>query len=699
MPVDEEVVDTDQATEEEELILTTNYAEDTEIANRAVNYVKKMWDQCTQDRSTLDERYINFLKIWKTEIDITYYDGFTQIFVPQLRKNIEFAVRNLRRNLFPTDDYFSVEPVDTPETEAAEKLKRFIYWQLMNKVMLKRYVTPFLRQLCMYGWSPVKVVWERQKKKVYTHEKETVPKYEMVMNNVTGLKERQYAGTDTIIKQVEREIYVADNPTFLPVDIFSFYMWPVTAWDIDKDAHCTMEELSLGKSDLKSMEREGRYANVDKATRTMPKDDRADRRVTKEKRAQDAGISTNSDSMVPVWRPVEYWGKFDLFGDGNDIDCLITVDRNSNTALEVRQNPHYDQSPAYVVAKMDELIGEFYAYGLIQPLETLQYLLNDTTKQMNDVMLFSLSPIVAYDDGGILNSNKLQIAPGNKWPIHPNDVAFLKPPDVSQSAVMTVQNTADMIDNFPGFEKIPTTGRRPATQVSAMQQDRGITILDWSENIECMVMNKFLKKCYMLNQQFLDDEVAFKVMGKDLERMSPEELIGDYHFYWMGANNTQNMIVKSQQMLNGLEIMTKIPSTMEEQGDPWYVFKEWWKKGLGLDNADRITKKIDLTEQLNPQQENYILALGKQLPVNPMDNDEEHIQWHLQAIQSPTLSEYVKSIIKFHIQLHYDKMTKNKMASQMSQMNSQGQGGNQGQGVDEQSGMSAGGNMNQGMGG
>lgn len=692
----------------EELILTKNFAEDPEISGRAAQHVKKLWEQVVRNRQALDDRFYQFFNIWNTVFDIRYYEGHSQVYSPALRKNVEFAVRNLRRNLFPTDDYFSVEPVTEEERPQVEKLKRFMTWQQTNKIQLKRYVTPFLRQLCMYGWSPIKVVWDRESKKVYTHEKETKIKTKMELDPMTGTKVPVYAGEEQIISQVEREIKTKDHPTFLPIDIFSFYVYPWTCWDV-KDAQAVMEELLVGKHDLLNKEKSGDYVNVDRIINTPTTSPTSKRVYSKEQRLFRLGFDTNLITEVPKWNLIEFWGKFDLHDDGNEIDCVITVSDGAEVCLQVRQNPYYDQEPPYAVAKLDELVGEFYGHGLIEPLQALQYLLNDTKNQANDVMIYSLSPIVKYDPGAVVNPNSLQFAPGAMWAVvNPESVVFERPPDVSQSAWNVIQGTSQEIDEYPGFEKVPMTGRRPATQVTAIQQDRGITILDWSENIEVMVMNPFLKKQYMLNQQFLDDEVAFKVMGKPLEKMSPEELIGDYHFYWLGANQTQNIVVRSQQMLNGLEVAMKIPQTMDEQGDFWYMFKRWWKEGLGLDGDHRVTKKIDLTEMMDPQQENLILALGKQLPVNMMDRDEEHIQTHLPVANSPRLSPFIQSVLKFHIQLHLDKLSKNKMSQQLAQtqgeQNPQGPpaeqyGGNQGMGQSEQQVSPGYGNVGMGGGG
>lgn len=646
---------------DKELILTKNYATNIETAKRAVEHVRNIWYKAVDARGDMDSRMRQYYNIWNTLFDIRYYEGRSQVYSPQLRKNVEFAVRNTRRNLFPTDDYFTIDSPDDEEGSQAAKIKRFLRWQQTNKINLKRYVTPFLRQLFIYGWSPVKVVWLEQYKKIYAHERQLIETSETVTDPITGLKVK-IPGQEEVIAQVEKEIPVKQHPSFYPVDVFGFYIYPWTVWDA-ADAYCCMEEINLTKEQLKTGQDQKVYKNIDNVLKTDSQV--STKRIhSKKKRIADLGINDESIKEASEWSGVEYWGKFDLLDNGEEIDCLITIMEDEH-CIQVRQNPHYDQEPAYLVGKLDELVGDFYAKGLIEPLQTLQYHLNDTTNQIHDALTYSLMPIVKYVPGMLHKNSKLTLAPGAMWAL--NDVqgaVFDRPPDIAQSGLITIQNTKQEIDSYPGFERTPTTGRRPATQIQAIQEERGINILDWSENLEVQVMAPFLRKQFMLNQQFLDDEVWFKVLGQEPEKLSPEDLVGNYHYYWLGANQTQNLIVKSRQMIEALNIALAIPPSPLEMPDYWYIFKRIWKEGLGLDGEDKLVKEIDITAMLDPNQENIILLMGKQLPVNELDNDQEHLQTHSQIFNIPDLPESSGNVAKMHMKMHQNKLMKMQMMQQ-----------------------------------
>ena len=649
---------------DKELILTKNYCTNEDTARRAIAHVNSIWRKTVDARGEMDNRMRQFYNIWNTLFDIRYYEGRSQVYTPQLRKNVEFAIRNTRRNLFPTDDYFTVDSPDEEEGMQASKVKRFLRWQQINKIRLKRYVTPFLRQLFIYGWSPVKVVWLEQFKKIYAHERQLIEYETTVTDPVTGQKIKVPQQEEAVV-QVEKDVPVKQYPSFLPVDVFSFYVYPTTVWDVT-DAYACMEEINLTKEQIKVGEDNKVYDNVEEVLKSQSS--KPSKQIhSKENRQADMGISDEPLSEVSRWNGVEYWGKFDLKDNGKEIDCLITI-MEDTICTQVRQNPHYDQEPAYLVGKLDELVGDFYAQGLIHPLQTQQYHLNDTVNQINDALTYTLMPIVKYNPGMLHKSSKLVMAPGAMWAL--NDVQtgaiFDRPPEVAQSGLMSVNNTKDDIDSYPGFERIPATGRRPATQIQALQDDRGVNILDWSENLEVQVMSPYLQKQFMLNQQFLDDEVWFKVLGQKPEKLAPEDLVGNYHFYWLGANQTQNLIVKSRQMMEALNIAMKIPPSPTEMPDYWYVFKRIWKEGLGLDGEDKVVKQIDFTATVDPMQENFVLMLGKQMPISQLDNDQQHIQAHSQLLNIPNLPESTRNIIETHIKLHMNKTMQLQMMQQQT---------------------------------
>ncbi len=647
-----------------ELILTKNYATNEKISKRALNHVLSIYRKTVDARSDMDSRMRQFYNIWNTLFDIRYYEGRSQVYSPQLRKNVEFAVRNTRRNLFPTDDYFTIDSPDDEEETQSGKVKRFLRWQQVNKISLKRYVTPFLRQLFIYGWSPVKVVWLEQFKKIFTHEKQMIEYNETITDPVTRQK-YSFPKQEEAIVQIKKDIPVKQNPTFLPIDVFGFYIYPWTLWDA-QDAYACMEEISLTEEQLQLGEENGAYDNIDKVKK-LESNVSTKQVHSKKKRMADLGVSDEIVKEAKEAYGIEYWGKFDLFDNGKEIDCLITI-MEEKEVIQVRQNPHYDQEPAYLVGKLDELVGDFYAQGLISPLQTLQYFLNDTTNQMNDALTYTLMPIVKYNPGMLHKNSKLILAPGAMWALNDavQGAVFDRPPDVSQSGLISVNNTKNEIDSYPGFERIPTTGRRPATQVQALQEERGINILDWSENLEAQVMAPFLRKQFMLNQQFLDDEVWFKVLGQKPEKIAPEDLVGNYHFYWLGANQTQNLIVKSRQMIEALNIALAIPPSPIEQPDYWYIFKRIWKEGLGLDGDDKVVKQIDFNATIDPIQENFILMIGKQLPVNALDEDQKHMQIHSQLFNLPDLPEASKNVIETHLKMHMNKVMGLQMMQQQS---------------------------------
>lgn len=671
--------ETEQETEDSPgtfLIDPYNYAKDPEIAARALEWVKNVSEHVFQDRETLNQKYEQFYNIYRAKFDIRYYNGTCQVYIPQVRKNVEYYVARLKKALFPTDDVFEVEPVSPEEEDSADVIRLFLKYQLDKKIKIKLHISKFLRQLVMYGWSVVKIVWEKETKKVVGLSKKTIPVTVKQMSPA-GIVEEVPTGESTIkIYEEEKELLLKNNPTFDVRDIFGFYIYPSTANSI-QEAYGVIDLTKQTAYKLRQRAKDGDYENVDELLNMKP-DSTSEFCWTRRTREEHDGLSTSEPlEEIPIYTLVEYTGKFNLGTDENPDEHEVTITTGQNkVCLQVRKNQAYDQESPYLQARMTELIDEAYPTGLIEPLQSMQYYMNDIFAQNHDSVSYSLNPIVKYDPGRVININSIVFAPGAMWALSdPDAVKFDRAPDVSATAMNMMNTVKNLIEEYPGVQNVPMTGRKAATHIAAIQEDFSLPVADLSENLEEQVMSPMLKKCHMLNQQYISDEEVFYVTGKsgmkEWKRLSPEQLIGDYHFYWRGSNQATNIHVKNRQMMEFLNVGLPAVPYLESQGKRLnvdYILKRIWKDGFALDGLDKLFDEgMEDEVPVDPNQENLLLAVGKFVPISAGENDQEHMQVHQPLMNHP--DPYVRKAVTRHQMMHSYRL------QQMQEMMSMGGSG------------------------
>ena len=80
----------------------TNFANDTKLRERALSFINKVGRETRSNRETLNEKYMQYYNIFRLVFDTRFYNGEAEVYIPQVRKNIEQYVTRLKRALFPT---------------------------------------------------------------------------------------------------------------------------------------------------------------------------------------------------------------------------------------------------------------------------------------------------------------------------------------------------------------------------------------------------------------------------------------------------------------------------------------------------------------------------------------------------------------------------------------------------------------------
>src|SRR5215831_14342969 len=654
-----------------------NLAVDPEIQARIKEELSPLITSTRNERMVLRDRWLRYYRIWGLRHDVQGYRGRTNTYFPIGRRWIEQWVTRLKRDLFPDNDWFACRALaEDFEARVPAKVALQKYW-MRRYMRLRRHALPFLRQLVMYGTSPVRNVW-----RCLEHEQ---PALQDILDDdgAPSGKTRQVLET------------VADflGPTFEPVDLFAFYVWPVTAESVDTatlvyEDRCVqrahVEALGAKPLDPSNKKSTCVYENVgellelyDQAIASRGSSSSGGRKYDALAiRLADKGFTAPLDQNLPRGlRPLDVtecsWTA-DLEGEGAE-RYLVTLGADT-VPLRVQRRPFFHGGTQWLCGKFVEVAEEFYGRGLPEVFDYIQYFVNDLGNQSADAFVWSTNPIAVVDIGAVQDPTSLRMTPGAKWLANPAGVQFTTPPTgAAQAGFDAVQGYLGIGDNLvaptparpivPGQAPAGGAGAGGASGLAAQLADSAVDIRAVIENLEDDVMVPLLERSDILSQQCLDRDIVLKVAGQDgvelLEHpVSVADLVGEYEWEWLGTTSALNQQVRAQQMVQGIALLAQIPpdqlATQNITVDWRYILEQYWSLGLGLPNSDRVFKSTGPKEAQDWRYENALARVNRaaEVQVSPADNHVEHVQGHQHVLDRGDLSDDAHQQMAKHVQDH-----------------------------------------------
>lgn len=531
---------------------------------------------------------------------------------------IEWMMPSFMKTFAGSNSCVSVSPVGTEDVTKAEKLQKLLNWQFMGRrVKGFRVLYEWIKSALIYGTSVVKVTW----RDIYVTKGFDVPVASEVeiaamldsddYIDVQGLPEDIPPGAvitdemmafaqsrpdmlakigyiNAIPQQVQpvalepmrvyrdvrgtRRIKSYSGPMVEVISPEDFWMDPKA--DAIEEALFVIHRVWRTYGELRDMEREGIYKNVEKVKDWVDKSRSEFENAESAERYAAAGqvdpatnASPNED-LQPARRKLEvfeWWGLLDLKGDGYQEPYLVVV--CGDVILRMEKNPYgHGQAPFEVLRPMldpykfsgvgmPELVGEF------QALKTaiLRQTLDNVSFQNNGMWLVNRN--AGVDTSALLNPRpgtivKANITQGAVVPITPSSL---------QSMPL---NMLELIDSMLQKRTGVTSYNQGLDANSLNKTATGITrIMDASaQRIELIArvmaetgIKPLYQKLLMLNQQFIDQTIVIRVFNRPVE-ISPDDLIGDFDVTVDVGGATGRDETRSQQMMLLLQYAANLMS-------------------------------------------------------------------------------------------------------------------------------------------
>lgn len=665
-----------------------------ELETKAKEMVLKAYNSFS-NRSGLEDQWRAFDALYNMVMDSAgkgNYEGVAKLFPPETRRALQTIADFIIDVLFPpTSDWARIEGVDgDADVKNAAVYKKISDIQ-NEKIALRAKVIKSVYRWLKYGFLLVRVPYVYKDKYVIAEEKERQTLKKMLKDFFSNAK--KVWSQDDIPEKKTKVVY--DNIDFQPKSPWNMYWNYNVPWD---KQNIIIEKIdNITSSHLKAQKKKGIYNdNVDavieylqnKPDTGKPADETD---VTRKfpHMADITGLTDGFDDGKAQTSLLQADCYFDIDQDGYDELCIITLattgtEKNKVSNAEVIRmeiNPCELQEMPVLFVPWDELEDMSLGMGVCQIAAKDQKALNDFTNQMMDGITEILNATRVYDSEMIAEGQNL-----NSWPRKTikvkgdprNIIDFIRPPNIVNEALAGVNMAKGNIQNGTraNVSLQGLAARYDTTATEYMKQGNAASrgIMCQIKNFEDNILKPYLRFQYAYNIQYLTRETLMAIVGKKAakamltnpddpmkEKQPKDIIIGDYDFIPLGVSQTENKVIRGQQLINFLNVAMKVEQVKPGTIDLSFLIGKIWD--VTGDGDNRILLPQANEPEMDPNDENVLLSQGGEVHISAKDNDQAHIQTHMQLQLIP---EFMKNKVE-HIKEHTMSMQKKQMQAMMAQ--------------------------------
>lgn len=576
-----------------------------------------------------------------------FYEGDSQVYLPIVHDAVEARVTRFSNSIFPETGRYS-EVLSNDAKVPYETMALLDHY--VQQCSLRDNIVPALMRLGdIEGQYSLFMSW--QDKTRNTIKKKDSP----ILGDETG--ETADAGT---IPDIDFEEVDDSRPDVMVLDARDLLISPASVDEVE-DADVVAIALRLSKGKIQSMidneeidEEEG-----EKLIKNMSLAGRDQQPNPDKKNLNAAGVKIDSKGNKTALVYM-IWTKLKL---GKKRRWCVAYMAGAQCILSCKRNPYWsDRIPVITQAAL-KVNGSIWGKSRIESIERAQYAANDAFNMGQDSIKYSLMPVVVVNPEKF-NASSVVITMGAEWLGEPDAIKIIEFPDKWSDAERVVEMCKNQImqslGTNPAMLPMLNSGKKPTqAQISQEQQVALESTADVVTILENSVLNKMLRWFYELDYQFRTKDVHVRRFGPvgieaEMQAVPPIGVDTHYTFKWYGTEG-QKTAQQIQQMISFLGVIQKFPPEQMNgrKVDAGPIIEAAANNIFGPRIAPKVL--IDQTHMLtiSPDIENTMMTQGFNVPVNPMDNDVEHLKSHTQDI---TINGDIHGNKTIHSQKHTEQM-------------------------------------------
>jgi hypothetical protein len=321
--------------------------------------------------------------------------------------------------------------------------------------------------------------------------------------------------------------------------------------------------------------------------------------------------------------------------------------------------------------------GAFKGVSKVKHAADLQYAANDAINEGWDSAAYALMPIVMTDPAKNPRVGSMVLNLAAIWQTDPKSTQFAQFPQLWKDAFALVASAKteilQLLSVSPAAMAQSTGGpakKRNQAEVAQEQQADILSTADVCTNLEDEILSPLLRWFVDLDHQYREDAITVRQYGQlglrlGMETVPPLQSDRRFEFRWFGVEAARSAQMLQQQIA-AMNVVKGIPPDQMKGYEINLVpiVSLLVENSFGSRLAPEIFRDIKSKFSIPPEEENQYLLGGLALPVHELDEDQQHMQVHVQAIEQsqgdPT------GAIREHMFYHRLQMNKKLQMAQQS---------------------------------
>lgn len=624
-----------------------------------------------EDQNTRNESAMDHWDAYNTTLgDRQFYHGTSEICTPFVRDAVQARQTRFSGQLFP-ENQKHIEAIGSDDTPYAtiSLLEHYI-----RRLKLKTdVVDPLIVNGDLEGQFNLYVSWEERTRYVTSRVKAPV-------SDEDG-EELPESVAEPVDDMEEEQEVVDSGPRVEVLSDADVVVFPATSQSIEQaleDGGGVAIIRRWTEGVIKRMQAEGEIdkSEADDVLEQMSSLNKTGSSDIPKAQGEAAGVKIQRGSKIAV--VYEVWTKLKINGERRICRILWA---GETAFLSIKRNPYWCDRVPLLSCAVDKTSGVFKGKPPVAAVLDFHILANDTVNESADSGHFSLLPIILTDPAKNPKIGSMVLAPAAVWESSPNDTKFAQFPDMWKDGVERVMQIRSQIFQTLSVNPamIPgTTGSNRKLNQAEIAQEQQVDILTTADAVTVIeegILSPLLTLILEFDHQFRNDAILVRSFGPvgrqvKMEELEPQQVDRKVEFRWFGVEAAKTA-AKLQQQIAGINVLRGIPP----QAYPGFkmnlapIISNMVENLFGPIIAPEVFSKDDPIS-VDPGIENEMMLHGFDTPTHPGDNDLQHLQVHVQAMQSGDPHGTVRK----HIAAHQQQMQAKAM-QQHAQAQPQPQGG------------------------
>jgi hypothetical protein len=418
------------------------------------------------------------------------YIGACGDVVPVIAMAVDPIHARLDTGIFKGDPVIRFKALKKRAVKYVASLEVFVEFYQKHKLHLRQVASPRLLECAKHGTMAFKTVYESDKYKIKTYDKE----WKVIDKEVTRFKGPKVYG-----------ISLAD--LLFPPNYQSVQDCPIVA-----------ERQRFFETDLRIAEKAGKIKDVDK----LQGQEKTERDELEQERQQSANHTENSSMQTNMHEVFECWFDYDIDGDGLPERMVATYHESTRTFLQLRYNWYFHQRKPYTIIPYSISNDSLYGIGIgemslfFQEAQTKWHRMATDNTYLANIRMF-----IARKESGIEEVPKLYTGRVFFVDNPREDFIPFQAAEVYQSTLAERQNLFGLAEKRTGVSdyltgrESPIVGSRAtATSTVALIQEGTRRVEEVLENIR-VGFAEIIENCIYIWMQYGLDGLDDLVFGDD----------------------------------------------------------------------------------------------------------------------------------------------------------------------------------------